>query len=255
MKIIIRCLVFACSVAVLLPAYAEDLKSKYAPIVLPKVPPFSAVYEPGSRPIHGCPQIDPQVIKMMEALQTRISRNWEPGKEIGDKRVAFSFEIKDDCSFSNVVLVRTSGDDQIDFVAREALEEANRFLPRRPVRGGEDMQIQFTFSKDVRARQHTCIAKLLEKYPALQTRKSKILHLIPLDAMQSAEGIDETLVHSSRNLRIVREAYVDSLELQDFRCAWVEFLRTEHITNSSLKDKAKRLERKYSFIFEPLPVK
>ena len=106
------------------------------------------------------------------------------------------------------------------------------------------------FSKKLDHCNFDC-SKLYRKAKGELSQDAIVVHLIPIDVLQTFKNIDPKVIHSVRNLRVIKLKNLSSRDFEKFRFDWINFLRNnESLTEAKLLAKAKDLEGEYRSIFK-----
>lgn len=87
----------------------------------------------------------PDFAPYMSKLQRDIKRNWHPIKSSNENRVVVLFKIAKDGSLLSSEIFKTSGDENIDNEALNAVKKAAPFKPLPKEYNEESIEIQFSF--------------------------------------------------------------------------------------------------------------
>ena len=102
---------------------------------------------------NGRPGVDalrePDFGPYMIELQRKIKRRWNPPRGNESKRVVLLFKVKRDGSLISLKMFKSSGVQEADQAAIDAVKLAAPFRPLPPEYRGDDIDIQFTFDYNV----------------------------------------------------------------------------------------------------------
>lgn len=85
----------------------------------------------------------------MPKMQNKIKSNWNPPKNKTSSSITLGFEIKKDGSLGEIKIQKSSGDEQADKMAIEALKKSVPFEPLPEGFEGDKIDVQFTFDYNV----------------------------------------------------------------------------------------------------------
>ena len=180
------------------------------------------------------------------ALQKRVYANWEPNCS---DEVEVKFKVnRADGMFKEISLVKSSNNEQHNFACIEAVRTSSGFWKYPPVKSSSEVYLKF--SKKLDHCKFDC-SKLYRKAKGELSQDAIVVHLIPIDVLQTFKNIDPKVIHSVRNLRVIKLKNLSSRDFEKFRFDWINFLRNnESLTEAKLLAKAKDLEGEYRSIFK-----
>lgn len=81
----------------------------------------------------------------MRKMQKNIKANWNPPKNSASSSVTLKYSIQKNGELKNVSVIKSSGDEKIDFAAVKSLKMTAPFEPLPDSFKGNHIDIQFTF--------------------------------------------------------------------------------------------------------------
>ena len=108
----------------------------------------------------------------MQELEQTLKGNWHPPKNNNSKRTVINFIVAKDGNFNNLRIIKSSGIEQVDEAALNAVQKSAPFKPLPKEYNGEYVPIEFVFdynviyawSSDVKDRCKTKFCKFMQKY-------------------------------------------------------------------------------------------
>jgi len=139
-------------------------------------------------------------------------------------------------------LVRSSGLNQADFAAIEAVYETSGFTQKIPPLV---KNIEIRLKRQGDRKYFDCADRYFRDH------SRAVWHIMPLEAINAGIDVPPSAIHKSENLRLLKPGSENSDSLNAARKEWSALLHTgARMTLSDIEKSGQQLEQKYSFLFE-----